>query len=75
MTALEWAAEHARELEADPARLVVGGSGAGAALAAAAALAARDHGWPPIARQLPDLAGAVDESVLDDLARSLRGTI
>jgi hypothetical protein len=61
MTAVEWAAEHARELEADPARLVVGGSGAGAALAAAAALNAQAEGWPPIARLLliePDVAGS-----------------
>jgi alpha/beta hydrolase family protein len=60
MTALEWAADHARELDADPGRLVVGGSGTGAALAAAAALSARDRGWPAIARQLLiglDLAG------------------
>jgi acetyl esterase/lipase len=60
MTAVEWAAEHARELEADPDRLVVGGTGAGAALAAAAALTAQDQRWPPIARQLLielDLAG------------------
>ena len=52
MAALEWAADHARELEADPGRLVVGGTGTGAALAAAAALCARDRRWPPIARQL-----------------------
>jgi hypothetical protein len=61
MTALEWAAEHARELEADPGRLVVGGIGTGAALAAAAALTARDRRWPRIARQVLlglDLAGS-----------------
>ena len=61
MAAIEWAADHARELEADPGRLVVGGTGTGAALAAAAALHARDRRWPPIARQLlvqPDFDGA-----------------
>jgi acetyl esterase/lipase len=72
MAALEWAADHARELEADPRRLVVGGTGTGAALAAAAALRARDRRWPPIARQLlvqadfegaglPELAAAADD--------------
>jgi hypothetical protein len=51
-TALEWAADHATELDADPGRLLVGGQGAGAALAAAAALRARDEGWPALARQV-----------------------
>ena len=54
-TTLEWAADHASELGADPARLVAAGQGGGAALAAALALRARDCGWPPLTRQV--LAG------------------
>ena len=50
--AMEWAADHAGELGADPRRLIVAGEGRGAALAARLALHARDHGWPEIERQL-----------------------
>jgi acetyl esterase/lipase len=42
----------AEELEADPGRLFVGGTGIGAALAAAAPLQARISAGPAIARQL-----------------------
>jgi len=49
---LEWAAAHAAELDADPERLLVAGAAAGGGLAAAVACAARDQGWPPIARQV-----------------------
>jgi hypothetical protein len=52
MTALEWAADHARQLEADPRRLFVGGIGMGAGLANSAAAEAGADGWPAIARQL-----------------------
>ena len=54
--AVEWAADHAHQLGADPDRLLVAGGG----LAAAVALHARDEGWPPLSRQVligPDLAG------------------
>jgi acetyl esterase len=51
-TALEWAADHAAELDADPARLLVAGEGLGAGLAAAVCLHARDQGWPIVGRQL-----------------------
>jgi alpha/beta hydrolase fold len=51
-TALEWAGDHARQLEADPARLLVGGIGIGAALADAAAQEAAARGWPPLTRRL-----------------------
>jgi hypothetical protein len=49
---LEWAAEHAAELGADPGRLLVGGQGAGGTAAAALALDARTRGWPPVTRQV-----------------------
>lgn len=50
--ALDWAADHAGELDADPGCLFVCGEGAGANLVSAAVLRARDHGWPPITGQL-----------------------
>jgi hypothetical protein len=51
-TALEWAGDHARQLEADPDRLLVGGIGMGAALADAAELEAAERGWPPLRRRI-----------------------
>jgi hypothetical protein len=73
-TALEWTADHATQLEADPATVLVGGIGAGGALAAAVALGARDNGWPELTRQvlirpdfseLPDgLAGVAPATVV-----------
>jgi alpha/beta hydrolase fold len=55
---LEWSADHAAELGADPNRLLLAGSGAGAAASVVLALRARDRGWPRIARQLLVLRGA-----------------
>ena len=52
LEALEWAADHAVELGADPSRLVVAGEREGARLAARLALRARDDGWPELARQV-----------------------
>ena len=49
--ATAWAAENARELGADPARLAVGGSSAGGNLAAVVSLMARECGGPKIALQ------------------------
>lgn len=43
-----WAADHAAELNADPARLLVAGTGRGAALAADVARLADDEGWPDL---------------------------
>jgi acetyl esterase len=51
-TAVEWAADHAAELDADPGQLLVAGEGAGGNLAAAVALHARDRGWPSLVRQV-----------------------
>jgi hypothetical protein len=51
-TALEWAADHASELEADPARLLIGGNGSGAELATAVAAHAAVAGWPLLERRI-----------------------
>jgi len=51
-TALEWTADHAHQLGADPTRLLIGGVGTGGGLAAAVAAHARDLGWPPLTRQV-----------------------
>jgi acetyl esterase len=63
-TAIGWAAEHAAELEADPARLLVGGDSAGGNLAAAAAQMAREKESPKITGQVLFYA-AVDGAHLD----------
>lgn len=57
---LTWTAEHAAELDIDPARIAIGGHSAGAGLAAAVALRARDQQGPPICFQL------LNEPGLDD---------
>jgi len=50
--ALEWAAETAPDLDADPNRLVLAGDSAGGNLAAATAMLARDRGGPDVAHQV-----------------------
>jgi hypothetical protein len=64
---LEWAADHAAELGADPRRLLLAADHGGAGLVAALARHARDRGWPPIARHVlidPELGPArVDQLV------------
>ncbi len=47
-----WAADHARELSADPSRIAVGGDSAGGNLSAVVAILARDRGKPGIKFQL-----------------------
>jgi len=51
-TALEWAADNAGQLEADPARLLIGGNGLGADLATAVAAHAAAAGWPLLERRI-----------------------
>ena len=61
--ALQWAADHARELGADPARLGVAGDSAGAVLATVMTLMAREHHGPHIGFQAllyPPAAGGHD---------------
>ena len=50
--ALEWGADHAAELGADPGRLLLAADHGGAGLIAALARHARDRGWPRIARHV-----------------------
>jgi hypothetical protein len=51
-TALEWAADHATQLDADPGAVLVGGIGEGADLAARVAAGARENGWPELAGEV-----------------------
>ena len=52
LAATRWVADHAAELDADPARIAVGGDSAGANIAAVVAQQARDGGGPELAFQL-----------------------
>lgn len=50
--AVQWAADNAARLGADPTRIIVGGDSAGGNLAAVVALMARDLGTPQLAAQV-----------------------
>jgi acetyl esterase len=71
IAAVHWAADHAAELGADPARLILAGAGTGGRLAAAVSRQAREDGWPVLERQVSIQRGTA-ESMRRDLARSLR---
>jgi acetyl esterase/lipase len=68
---LEWAAEHAPELGADPGRLLVAGQGAGGAVAAAVASQAQAAaGWPAVLLA----TGQSDADLAEAVRRSLSAT-
>ena len=67
--AFAWAAEHAGELGADPARIAVAGDSAGGNLSAGVCLGARDAGGPRPAMQL--LIYPVTDSAEDTRSRQL----
>jgi acetyl esterase len=69
--AVHWAADHAAELGADPAQLLLAGTGICAGLAAAVARRARDDGWPAIKLHVSIRQGTA-RRMGQALARSLR---
>lgn len=73
--AVEWAAEYAGDVNADPDRIAVGGASAGGNLAAAVSLLARDRGGPKIGHQLliyPAVRSPIQPEV-DSIAENAEG--
>jgi acetyl esterase len=68
-TALEWAADHAEQLEADPGTVLLGGVGRGGELAARLASSTRANGWPALAGDVLRVEG---EQAICDVAPVLR---
>jgi acetyl esterase len=71
LATVQWAADHAAELGADPGRLLVAGPGFGGRMAAAVARQAQEDGWPAVTRLVAIQQGP-EERMLQALARSLR---
>jgi acetyl esterase len=71
-TVLEWAAEHAAELGADPGRLLVAGQGAGSAIATVVASQARAAGWPAVMLATGESDADLSEAVRRSLPASGR---
>jgi acetyl esterase len=70
-TVLEWAAEHAAELGADPGRLFVSGEGTGGAVAAEVASQAQAARWPAVALAAgPDLSEAIRRILARAMSKS-----
>lgn len=68
--ALVWLADHAGELDVDPARIAIGGESAGANLAAVATLMTRDRSGPAICHQWLDVP-ATDLTLAQPSIRSV----
>ena len=66
---LEWGADHAAELGADPGRIVLAGEHRGATEIAALAREARDRGWPRIAQVVLFHPGSTELGALAALFR------
>jgi acetyl esterase len=73
LEALEWGADHAAELGADPARVILGGQHGASGLVAALARHSRDRGWPAIERQVL-IRSELAAGQVDVLVRMLRIT-
>jgi acetyl esterase len=70
--AYRWTVEHATELEADPARIGIGGDSAGGNMATGVCIAMREAGGPPPAMQL--LIYPVTDAIGEQPSRELFGT-
>ncbi|GAB7018221.1 alpha/beta hydrolase [Halostagnicola bangensis] len=71
--ALEWAADAASELEADPERIALAGDSAGGNLAAGTALLARDRDGPAVAAQLLVYPATGDVTEMDSYEENAEG--